>query len=113
MLYEYTDEYLASGGVINDEMEQRAIKDIEQYGFTNTFYIEKLTILRTYIICCLENQTRENDLYEIKLKHYKDEFFQILQEAKFDKAQSDNQNGTGGGDSNKLLDRFNCPLSRG
>ncbi|MDA3046707.1 hypothetical protein OFO10_06000 [Campylobacter sp. VBCF_06 NA8] len=111
MVYKYDDEYLAQGGVINDDMESRAIKEINQYALTNPFYIEKLTILKTYIICCIENQTQENDLYDIKLRHYKDEFSEALKEAKIDKlaTQAQSQNG----DNSAGISAFNCPLARG
>lgn len=107
MIYKYTDEYLSQGGVITELMENRAINEVEQYKLTNPYYIEKLTILRTYIICCLENQTQENDLYEIKLKHYKDEFKNVLSEAKTDFAITSNA------DKNNTITAFNCPLLRG
>lgn len=102
MKYNYTDEYLD----ISQEQETRAIKEIAQFKFKNEFYIEKLTILKAYIINCLENQTQKDDLYEIKLNHYKNEFSELLSNAKMDKANSKQEN-------NLFLNNFNTPLYRG
>lgn len=70
MTFEYFDEYLQ----ITENQEKRAIKEVQKLKITDEFYFEKLVILKTSIICCVENQTRQGDLYEIKLKFYRDEF---------------------------------------
>ena len=60
-------------------------------------------VLKTYIICCLENQTSADDLFAVKLKQYKAEFEAVQALALQDKAQN----------GSTFLNAFNAPLLRG
>jgi len=77
MIYNYTDGYLMP----DDERELRALADINKIGITDAFYLEKLVILKTYLIVCLEDQSAPDDLFNQKLKHYQSEYDKVLQEA--------------------------------
>lgn len=67
--YTYPDAYLAK--FCTQAMETRAIADVAVMGTFNTFWTERLTVLRAYIIVCLENQADAEDLFTAKLKSYK------------------------------------------
>lgn len=76
LTYAYHDAFLK--GQITDEREARAIADVLDTGITSADWSERLTILRAYIIVCLECQAQADDLFAQKLKHYRSEFDQTL-----------------------------------
>lgn len=74
LLYEYPDEYLQP--FCTEDREARAIEEVEFLAGDRTFdadWTEKLVILQTYIIACIENQAAKDDLFDVKLKLYRDE----------------------------------------
>ena len=103
--YSYYDEYLRPN--ILPHTELRAKLEINYLGLKNEFFKNKLVVLKTYIICCLENQTTADDLFATKLKQYKTEFESIYNLALQDKKQSELS------DSAFALNDFNCPIMRG
>ena len=99
--YDYYDEYLKQN--ISPNTELRAKTEINYLKLKNEFFISKLVVLKTYIICCLENQTSADDLFAVKLKQYKAEFEAVLALALQDKAQN----------GSTFINAFNAPLLRG
>jgi hypothetical protein len=69
--YEYSDAYLAK--FCTEAIEERATADIAIMGTFNDYWTEKLIVLRTYILACLENQADTEDLFTAKLKSYRAE----------------------------------------
>ena len=101
--YDYCDEYLKKE--INKSTELRAKTQINYLKLKNEFFIAKLVVLKTYIICCLENQTSADDLFAVKLKQYKAEFESVQALALQDKAQNELKD--------SFINAFNAPLLRG
>ena len=101
--YDYYDEYLKQN--ISPNTELRAKTEINYLKLKNEFFISKLVVLKTYILCCLENQTSADDLFAVKLKQYKTEFESMQALALQDKAQTEL--------SSTFINAFNAPLLRG
>ena len=101
--YDYYDEYLKQN--ISPNTELRAKTEINYLKLKNEFFISKLVVLKTYILCCLENQTSADDLFAVKLKQYKTEFESVQALALQDKAQTEL--------SSTFINAFNAPLLRG
>ena len=97
----YADAYLKSQ--VTDDRETRAAADVAIYGTFGAAWLEKLTIIRAYIITCLECQAQPDDLFAAKLKHYRDEW-----EVTLSAAQSATV--TAGGSE---LAIFSIPMERG
>ncbi|MFI3195590.1 MAG: hypothetical protein QX195_07195 [Methylococcaceae bacterium] len=79
----YTDAYLKSRVTIDHEL--RAMLDVDNYGTFPTTPInwkERLTMLRAYIIACLELGGEGDDVFAQKLKQYRMEFEQQLAQAR-------------------------------
>lgn len=51
-------------------------------GEHSTFLRDKLTVLRVYILACLEQGGQRDDAFEIKLGQYRKEFEFVLHNAK-------------------------------
>ena len=105
--YDYTDAYLAK--FCTEAIEERAIADVAVMGTFNDFWTERLTILRAYIIVCLENQADAEDLFTAKLKSYRGEM-QIAQAQAQVQAAADAAEADGTVDSFGI---FSIPLERG
>ena len=97
MKYTYTDSYLAPR--MTDSIEQRAIHDVTGMGLADQSvsktlitpsWAERLTIVRAYIICCLEHMGQEDDTFTLKLKSYQEEWLFLLKEARASGAQTAN-----------------------
>jgi len=75
--YTYPDAYLAK--FCTDDRETRALADVDLWAAGtpddafSADWTERLTILQTYIIACLENQAAPDDLFAAKLKEYRKE----------------------------------------
>jgi hypothetical protein len=100
-LLTYTDAYLAAQ--CTDDREYRAGVDVDDIAAFAAKWRDKLVVLRTYIIACLECQGDADDLFAQKLKHYQREFDRVLVLAK-----SDTQDASG-----QPLSVFSVPLERG
>lgn len=82
--YTYPDAYLAR--FCDEDRETRAIADVERLADSAsvTFdadWTEKLVIVRTYIIACIENQADKEDLFTAKLKSYRAEYDALIPQA--------------------------------
>ena len=74
LAYTYPDAYLTR--FCTEDRETRALADVELFATSAgvTFsadWTERLVILQTYIIACLENQADAEDLFTAKLKNYR------------------------------------------
>lgn len=74
LLYAYPDAYLAK--FCTEEREARAVDEVALLAGERTLsadWEEKLVILQTYILACLEHQGDTEDLFTAKLKTYREE----------------------------------------
>jgi hypothetical protein len=97
----YPDAYLAKFCTV--DREARAFDYVDGLGTFNESWRNKLTIVRCYILACLENQASEEDLFTAKLKTYRQDFDAMLTQARA--ATPDDQGLT--------LPIFSIPLERG
>lgn len=80
LTYTYADAYLKAQ--VTEDRENRAEEDVDAIATFAAEWKEKLTILRAYIIACLECQAQPDDLFAQKLKHYRQEWEGALASAK-------------------------------
>ena len=64
------------------EFETRAAEDVAQLGTFPAPWPDKLTVLRAYILVCLENLADEADTFSAKLARYVPEYKAALQAAR-------------------------------
>lgn len=76
----YEDAYLAR--FCTDERETRAFDDVDDLGTFATVWRNKLTVVRCYVLACLENQADPEDLFSAKLTNYRKEFESLLAQAR-------------------------------
>lgn len=101
--YAYPDAYLAK--FCTDERETRAISDVETMGDFPAAWKERLVIVQTYILACLEHQADTEDLFSAKLKNYRQQFDILLPQAKAAEAEA-------AGEASSVT-FFSVPLERG
>ena len=95
----YPDAYLAK--FCANARETRAFADVDLLGTFATAWRNRLTVLRCYILACLENQADAEDLFTAKLTAYRKEFDSSLAQAR---GATPDESG------NTLI--FNIPLER-
>lgn len=95
----YPDAYLAKYCTI--DRETRAFSEVDLLGTFSAAWRNKLTVLKTYILVCLENQADAEDLFTAKLASYRKEFDSMLAQAR---GATPDESG------NTLI--FNVPLER-
>ena len=81
MVYEYDDLFIVNS-IDQAELERyetRAIIDIEKLGISDSHFVERLVIARTYVIAA--RAQLEADGMEEKLRAYRDEYDQAMKEA--------------------------------
>lgn len=76
----YTDCYLARG--VTESIETRAFADVDELGDFTTEWRDRLTVIRAYILTCLEKGAETDDTYAMKLAQYRKEFDFLLGQAK-------------------------------
>lgn len=76
----YADGYLKT--LIDDDLETRAAQDVAELGAFPDPWPTKLTVLRAYILCCMESLADEQDVFSLKLAQYRKEFDRTLQQAR-------------------------------
>ena len=94
--YTYPDAYLAD--FCTEERETRAIADVLVLAGTRTFssaWTERLVIVQTYILACIENQANADDLFTAKLKTYRDQLSILLPQASLDADKTAEVQGAG------------------
>lgn len=78
--YLYTDGYCASQ--VTQDREDRAIADVAQLGAFPSTWVDRLCILRAYIITALECAKSPDDMWSTKLSAYRKEFDSALPQAR-------------------------------
>lgn len=81
-MMEYFDAYLAPLIDKTPEFETRAVEDVAQLGSFPAPWPDKLAVLRTYILVCLENSASSEDVFTLKFKQYQAEFREALKQAR-------------------------------
>jgi hypothetical protein len=79
----YRDAYLQK--FCTPELEALAYADVDLYDPDGNFtesWRDKLTVVRAYVLACLENQSDNEDLFTAKLKSYEKEFQGLLAQAR-------------------------------
>jgi hypothetical protein len=84
----YFDAYLKSH--VTEERETRAASEVSEYGTFAAEWSARLTVIRAYVITCLECQAQPDDLFSQKLKNYRTEFDAVLAQAR---AETDDADG--------------------
>ena len=87
MTLNYRDAYLQD--FCTQELEDIADEDVSNLGDFTEEWQEKLTVVRCYILACLENQASPDDLFTAKYKTYSKEFEGLLAQARTASPDSD------------------------
>lgn len=77
LAYTYPDAYLST--YCTEDRETRALAEVALLATSASVtldadWTERLVILQTYILACLENQADAEDLFTAKLKSYREQF---------------------------------------
>ncbi len=80
-MIEYHDAYLAPLIDATPEWETRAAEEVALLGTFPDPWPDKLTLLRAYILCCLESSASSEDVFSLKLKHYQTEWKEAFRQA--------------------------------
>lgn len=83
----YKDPYLAN--LVTPDREERAIADVAALGRFSGDFAERLTVIRAYVITCIECQASPDDLFVQKLKHYQREYDATLVQARASTPKAD------------------------
>jgi hypothetical protein len=86
LTYTYSDAYLKSR--VTEDVEDRAIAEVEALGTLPDDWVERLGIIRAYIITCVEMSAKADDAFAEKLKLYKEEWKETLASAKRAQAEA-------------------------
>ena len=105
--YTYNDGYLTK--LITEDRETRAMAEVGQIGTLPQTWVSRLTILRAYIITCIECQASADDLFAQKLAAYRKEYDTALPQARTAQAVIEAQTNTLIGGASI----FTCDLQRG
>lgn len=92
LTYTYADAYLASR--VTEARENAAVAYVSDLGTFPAAWVERLVILRAYIIACTESMQAPDDLFAAKLAAYRKDFAEALPLAKSAQAQADAEAGT-------------------
>jgi len=76
----YRDAYLTK--FCNLEMEDAAYAAVDLLGTFEDEWRDPLTIIKCYILVCLENQADAEDLFTAKFKSYSKEFEGLIAQAR-------------------------------
>ena len=82
MYYTYTDSYLKNR--VTEDIEATAMEEIDairEFPDDPIDWREKLVVLRTYILSCLEQTSASDDVFAVKLTHYRKEYDSTLSRA--------------------------------
>lgn len=100
MAYTYTDAYLSP--LVTADRTARAESDVDAIGAFATEWRDKLVVLRTYILICLDSMKAPDDPFGTKLAAYRKEWADTLAAAKAATLDA----------SGMPLTRFSVPLER-
>lgn len=90
--YPYEDAYLAPH--VTKAREDRAAADVALLGALPAAWVQRLTVLRAYVITCQECQQRPDDLFAVKLSSYGKDYRDSIPLAKAAQAAADSEAGT-------------------
>jgi hypothetical protein len=102
LAYTYPDAYLSR--FCTEDVETRALAAVALLGTFPVSWLERLVIVQSYIIACLENQADAEDLFTAKLKSYRAQMDTLLPQAKAAEAAA--------GDTTTGISLFSIPLER-
>jgi hypothetical protein len=91
----YADAYLAP--LVTVEREARAAADVADLGTLPAAWVNRLTVLRAYVLTCLESQRTPDDVFAAKLGAYRKEFDAALTQGRQAQAALDATAGTASG----------------
>lgn len=83
----YRDPYLAT--LVSPDRAARAAADVGTLGRFPGDFAERLTVIRAYVITCIECQASPDDLFVQKLKHYQREYDATLVQARASTPKAD------------------------
>lgn len=83
----YTDAYLSRH--ITQAIETQAFADVDELGTFPSDWRNRLTVVRAYLLTCLEKGAQAGDTYEMKLGQYRKEFDFVLAQARRAQAAAD------------------------
>ena len=104
----YMDAFLAPR--VTQAREDQAIADVAQLGTLPAAWVARLTVLRCYVITCMENMQSDSDTFAAKLSAYRKDYEAAIPQARAAQAQAEAAAGkpsTGGSSF------FTVDLSRG
>lgn len=84
--YIYTDQVLSP--LVTDGLEETALSEIAALGELPDPWTERLTVLRVYVLVCLEYSSTSDDPFSVKLPYYKAEFDAAVVDAKAAQARA-------------------------
>lgn len=84
--YTYTDQVLSP--LVTDAIEATAIAEVAALGTLPDPWPERLTVLRVYVLVCLEYSSTSDDPFSVKLPYYKAEFDAAVTDAKAAQARA-------------------------
>ena len=91
--YPYADGYLAP--LVTMERETQAITDVADLGTLPASWVQRLVIIRAYVITCLECSKAPDDTFATKLSAYRKEYTDQLGRARAAQDAVDAAAGTG------------------
>lgn len=103
----YTDGYIATQ--ITPEREARAMADVADLGTLPAAWVARLTVLRAYVITCLECAKSPDDMWTTKLSAYRKEYDSTLQHGRAAQSLIDAASTTPGFGTGV----FTCEIARG
>jgi hypothetical protein len=89
----YHDAYLAA--LVTQDREDRAAAEVAQLGSFTAEWLARLTVLRAYVLTCIESQKAPDDLFAAKLAAYRREFDAALPAARAAQIEADPPAGMG------------------
>jgi hypothetical protein len=84
--FTYKDKFLAP--LVTDDVESRAADDVAVLGSFPETWRERLTVLKSYLVACLDNGKAPGDIFATKYDLYRKEFASTLDRARIAAAQA-------------------------
>lgn len=78
--YPYMDAFLAPR--VTQAREDQAFSDVADLGTLPAAWVSRLTVLRTYIITCMENMASSEDAFAAKLAAYRKDYDAAIPQAR-------------------------------
>lgn len=97
LTYTYTDAFI--GPKITTAIETRAIADVADLGTLPQVWVDRLVVLRAYILTCLEKLATADDAWSVKLGAYRKEYHDIYTKAVIAQTAVNAMTGTSSGNS--------------